>query len=170
MRYIIDIMKREDWEQVRSIYQEGISTGNSTFETDAPDWEKWDLNHLSLHRLVAREENGILAWAALSPASARAVYSGVAEVSLYVAREHRGKGIGSTLLKAVIHSTEKAGLWTLQGGIFPENTASLRLVNKLGFRVIGKREKIGKMTYGPFAGIWRDVMFVERRSVVSGID
>ncbi len=170
MKYLIDIMKQEDWEQVRSIYLEGIRTGNSTFESNAPDWEKWDSSHLPDHRLVVREGNRILAWAALSPVSSRCVYSGVAELSLYVTAECRGKGVGSVLLEAVILSTEKAGLWTLQGGIFPENTASLSLAKKHGFKEVGKREKLGKMTYGFLAGTWRDVILVERRSTVAGID
>ena len=170
MKYLTDIMKPQDWEQVRSIYLEGIRTGNSTFESDAPDWDKWDAAHLGEPRLVVRESNYVVAWAALSPVSARCVYTGVAELSLYVAARHRGKGIGSTLLEAVIRSTEKTGLWTLQGGIFPENTPSLRLVTKHGFREIGRRERIGKMTYGVLAGTWRDVILVERRSTVAGID
>jgi phosphinothricin acetyltransferase len=170
MEYMIDNMKPEDWQQVRSIYLEGISTGNATFEAEAPDWDKWNSAHLKEHRLVVREGNTILAWAALSPVSSRAVYSGVAELSLYVTILHRSKGIGSALLKAAIDSTEKAGLWTLQGGIFPENTPSLRLVKKHGFKQIGKREKIGKMTYGDLAGAWRDVILVERRSTVVSID
>ena len=163
-------MKPEDWQQVRSIYLEGIATGNSTFEADVPAWEKWDSAHLPEHRLVVREGNSILAWAALSPVSSRCVYSGVVELSLYVATGHRGRGIGSALLKAIINSTEKAGLWTLQGGIFPENTPSLRLVKKHGFKEIGRRKRIGKMTYGDLAGTWRDVILVERRSTVTGID
>jgi L-amino acid N-acyltransferase YncA len=167
---MIDSIKRADWDQVRSVYLDGIRTGNSTFESDAPDWERWDSSHLSRHRLVVREGDRILAWAALSPVSARSVYSGVAELSLYVAAESRGKGVGSALLEGIIASTEKAGLWTLQGGIFPENTPSLRLVKKYGFKEIGRREKIGKMTYGPFAGTWRDVILVERRSTVAGTE
>jgi len=163
-------MRTEDWEQVRSIYLEGISTGDSTFEADAPDWDKWDSAHLPGHRLVIRADNSILAWAALSPVSSRRAYSGVAEVSLYVAVGHRGKGIGSTLLEALIDSSEKAGIWTLQGGIFPENEASIRMVRKHGFREIGRRKKIGKMTHGDLAGTWRDVILVERRSKLTGID
>jgi L-amino acid N-acyltransferase YncA len=170
MKYSTDTMKAKDWGQVRSIYLEGIGTGNSTFESDAPDWDKWNSGHLPAHRLVVREGRRVLAWAALSPVSTRRVYSGVAELSLYVAAEQRGKGIGSTLLEAMIRSTEEAGLWTLQGGIFPENTASLSLVKKHGFRQIGRREKIGKMTYGPHAGTWRDVIVVERRSTVAGVE
>jgi phosphinothricin acetyltransferase len=168
MQYLIDTMKPEDWEQVRSIYLDGIGTGNSTFESEAPEWEKWDSAHLRQHRLVVREGKRVLAWAALSPVSTRCVYSGVAELSLYVSAGHRGKGMGSELLEAVILSTEKSGVWTLQGGIFPENVPSLRLVRKHGFKEIGRREKIGKMSYGPFAGIWRDVILVERRSAVAG--
>lgn len=159
---MVDNMKPEDWKQVRSIYLEGIATGNSTFESDAPAWDKWDFAHLQEHRLVVREGNTILAWAALSPVSVRSVFAGVAELSLYVTAAHRGKGIGVALLNAIIDSTEKAGLWTLQGGIFPENTPSLRLVRKHGFKEIGKREKIGKMTYGDLAGTWRDVILVAR--------
>lgn len=170
MKYIIDVMKPKDWAKVRSIYLEGIRTGNSTFETDAPDWEKWDSDHLSAHRLVIRADDRILAWVALSPISKRFAYSGIAEVSLYVAADHRGQGIGSALLEALIDASEEAGIWTLQGGIFPENMASLQLFKKHGFREIGRREKAGKMTHGPHAGNWRDVVLVERRSKVAGID
>jgi L-amino acid N-acyltransferase YncA len=170
MKYQTDTMKPEDWPQVRSIYLEGITTGNSTFEPEAPAWEKWDSAHLPEHRLVIREGGSVLAWAALSPVSARSVYAGVAELSLYVAAGHRCNGIGSVLLEAVVRSTEKAGLWTLQGSIFPENSASRDLMKKHGFREIGRREKIGKMTHGVLAGTWRDVILVERRSAVAGID
>ncbi len=165
-----DSMRPGDWEQVRSIYLEGIGTGNSTFETDAPDWDKWDSAHLSEPRLVIRAGNSVVAWAALSPVSNRCVYSGVAELSLYVAAGHRGKGVGSVLLGAMIDSSEKAGIWTLQGGIFPENEASLRMVRKHGFREIGRRERVGRMTHGDLAGTWRDVILVERRSRVAGTD
>mgnify|MGYP001766275103 CR=1 FL=1 len=168
--FVIDRMKPEDWDQVRAIYREGIDTGDSTFEADAPDWNRWDAAHLSEHRLVVRSGKTVLAWAALSPVSSRCAYSGVSEVSLYVADAYRGKGIGSSLLKALIDSSEKAGIWTLQGGIFPENTASLRMVKKHGFRQIGRREKLGKMTHGNLTGTWRDVILVERRSKVAGID
>ena len=169
MEYLIDDMKPGDWEQVRSIYLEGITSGNSTFESEIPEWEKWDHAHLQEHRLVVRKEDQVLAWAALSPVSARSVYSGVAEISLYVAAKHQGKKIGSALLGALIESAEQAGIWTLQGSIFPENIPSLRLVRKHGFREVGRREKIGRMPCGPFAGLWRDVIFVERRSTVAGI-
>lgn len=170
MEYLIDDMRPEDWKQVRSIYHEGINTGNSTFETDAPDWDKWDSAHLRKPRLVIRADDMVLAWVALSPISSRCVYSGVAEVSLYVAARCRGQGVGSALLAALIESSERAGIWTLQGGIFPENTASLHLVKKHGFREIGRREKVGKMTHGLLNGTWRDVVLVERRSKVAGVD
>ena len=169
MKHVVDNMRPEDWEQVRSIYLEGISTGNSTFEADAPDWDKWDSAHLPEHRLVIRAGDSILAWVALSPVSSRCVYSGVADLSLYVAAGRRGRGIGSALLEALIDSSEKAGIWTLQGSIFPENAASLRMFRKHGFREIGRREKLGKMTHGDLAGTWRDVILVERRSAVTGI-
>jgi L-amino acid N-acyltransferase YncA len=170
MGRVTDKMKSGDWEQVRSIYLEGIATGNLTFEAYAPDWERWDFTHLPEHRFVVREGDTVLGWAALSPVSVRRVYCGIAELSLYVAAARRGRGLGSALLRAIIESTEKAGIWTLQGGIFPENSASLHLVKKHGFREIGRRERIGKMTYGVLAGTWRDVILVERRSIVTGVD
>jgi L-amino acid N-acyltransferase YncA len=170
MKYTVGTMRPEDWEQVRLIYLEGIRTGNSTFEADVPEWGKWDSTHLPEPRLVIRSGDRVLAWAALSPVSSRQVYSGIAEISLYVSAEHRRQGIGSVLLKALIESSEKAGIWTLQGGIFPENIASLQLVKKCGFRQIGRREKVGKMAQGDLAGKWRDVLLVERRSRVAGID
>ena len=162
-------MKPEDWERCRSIYLEGINTGHSTFEADVPDWEQWDAAHLQEPRLVIKADGQIAAWAALSPVSSRCIYAGVAEVSLYVGAEYRGQGAGSALLAALIESSEKAGIWTLQGGIFPENISSLRLVKKHGFREVGQREKVGKMTYGALAGTWRDVILVERRSTVVGV-
>ncbi|MBN1381808.1 MAG: N-acetyltransferase [Deltaproteobacteria bacterium] len=170
MKYIIDNMKRTCWDQVRSIYLQGIRTGNSTFETQAPDWKKWDANHLPEHRLVARIDDTVVGWTALIPVSNRRVYSGVAEVSLYIAAAYRGRGIGSSLLEALIQNSEKAGIWSLQAGIFPENTASLGLFKKNGFREIGRREKVGKMLNGDHAGKWRDVTLLERRSRVAGVD
>jgi phosphinothricin acetyltransferase len=152
-----------DWESVRAIYREGIATGNATFETDAPDWEAWDRSHLHSCRLVARLKQVIVAWAALSPVSSRAAYAGVAEVSLYVAAPARGQGIGATLLRALIEASERAGMWTLQGSIFPENAASLALVRACGFREVGRRERIGRLD-----GVWRDTILVERRSPVVG--
>jgi L-amino acid N-acyltransferase YncA len=162
---IINGMLPEDWEQVRNIYLEGISTGHATFQKDAPYWEEWDKGHTGPCRLVARLGDKVLGWAALSPTSSRCVYSGVAEVSIYVSLNSTGKGIGSKLLKELIISSENNGFWTLQSGIFPENSASIQLHNKHGFREIGRRERLGKMD-----GVWRDVILLERRSKVIGVD
>lgn len=170
MEYSIDPMEPEDWEQVRAIYLEGIGTGNATFEPGAPDWERWDSAHVVEPRLVVRMKGQIAAWAALSRVSARKVYAGVAEVSIYVGKKFRGKGIGDTLLAALIDSSEKNGFWTLQAGIFPENVASIELHKKHGFRVLGIREKVGKMAFGALKGKWRDVVLMERRSKIAGID
>ena len=157
-------MGREHWPEVLRIYLEGIATGNATFEVEAPSWEKWDGSHLPNCRLIAQEESKILGWAALSPVSSRRVYAGVVEVSAYVAEAARGKGIGKSLLSALIESSEDCGVWTLQAGIFPENTASITLHKSLGFREVGRRERIGKM-----GDAWRDVVLLERRSAKVGI-
>lgn len=152
-----------DWPAVERIYREGIATGQATFETDVPPWEGWDHRHLAEPRLVARNAAGEVAgWAALSPVSAREVYRGVAEVSVYVAAAARGQGVGRTLLKELVAASERAGLWTLQAGIFPENTASLRLHAACGFRVVGRRERLGQLQ-----GVWRDVLLLERRTDVA---
>jgi L-amino acid N-acyltransferase YncA len=156
-------MAAEDWPAVRTIYQEGIATGNATFERSAPEWEKWDSAHLPHCRLVARSAGGILAWAALSPVSSRYVYAGVAEVGIYVAAGLRGGGIGRALLSALVESSERENIWTLQAGIFPENIASVELFRKAGFRVLGTRERLGSMD-----GRWRDVTLMERRSQIAG--
>lgn len=156
-------MRPEDWEAVRAIYLDGIATGNSTFEQSAPDWQTWDQGHLPYCRLVARAGSELLGWTALSPVSRRQVYAGVAEFSIYVAERARGRGIGAALLKALIDGSEREGIWTLQSGIFPENTASLELCRRFGFRVVGTRERIGCM-----AGRWRDVVLLERRSNIAG--
>ena len=157
-------MRPEDWEAVRAIYLEGISTGNSTFEQSAPDWQAWDQGHLPGCRLVARIGSEVLGWTALSPVSSRRVYAGVAEFGIYVVERARGRGIGSALLKALVEASEQEGIWTLQSGIFPENTASLELCRRCGFRVVGTRERIGSMD-----GRWRDVVLLERRSAVAGV-
>jgi len=170
MEYTIDKMKPNDWEQMRSIYLEGIATGQATFEAEAPGWEKWDLAHLAEPRLVARAGGKVAGWAALSRVSARQVYAGVCEVSIYVGSRYQRGGIGSALLGALVEAAEKVGLWTLQAGIFPENTTSINLHQKHGFRILGRRSKIGKMTFGEFKGVWRDVILLERRSQVAGID
>ena len=170
MKCLIDKMSPDDWPQVRAIYLEGIAAGHSTFECDAPSWEQWDSGHLPDPRLVARAGDTVLGWAALSPVSGRCVYAGVAEVSLYVGAKYCKQGVGSALLAALIEASEQAGIWTLQGGVFPENAASLALVGKHGFREVGRREKLGKMSHGPLAGTWRDVVLVERRSEIAGVD
>jgi L-amino acid N-acyltransferase YncA len=164
MHFTVDTMHSGDWTAVRTIYQEGIATKNATFETDAPEWTAWDQGHLSVCRFVLRESGNVTAWAALSPVSKRKIYAGVAEVSIYVAESARGKGFGKILLKILVESSEKAGIWTLQGGIFPENEASIMLHRLCGFRVVGRREGVGKMD-----GVWRDVVLMERRSKVAGI-
>jgi phosphinothricin acetyltransferase len=162
---IIGQMLPADWEQVREIYREGIATGHATFETEAPSWEAWDAAHLKFARLVARDGKGIVGWAALSPVSQRCVYGGVAEVSVYVSTARRQSGVGGKLLAALISASEENGIWTLQAGMFPENTASRALHEKLGFREVGRRERIGKLN-----GAWRDTILLERRSRTVGIE
>ena len=163
MNLTIDNMSSGDWDAVRAIYLEGIATRDATFETDAPDWEKWDRDHLPACRLVARSGDQIIGWATLSPVSGRCVYAGVASLSIYVAETARGQGMGKALLQALIEASEQQGIWTLEAGIFPENAASLALHKSCGFREIGRRERIGQMD-----GAWREVVFMERRSQVVG--
>lgn len=162
--FVIEEMGAEDWPEVRGIYLEGIATGNATFETTAPEWAAWDSGHINSCRFVARAGSGVLGWAALTPVSSRCVYTGVAEVSVYVAERARGRGVGKALLAALIEASEKNGFWTLQAGIFPENTASVTLHERAGFRLIGRRERIGAMN-----GRWRDTLQFERRSGVVGV-
>jgi L-amino acid N-acyltransferase YncA len=159
MEFKVEKMTEHDWKEVQSIYQEGISTGNATFETDTPEWDEWDKSHLRDCRLVAKSKGQVVGWAALSPVSTRRVYSGVAEVSLYVKSSARGVGVGKALLRALIKESERVGIWTLQGMTFPDNTASIALQKACGFREVGYRERIGQMN-----GIWRDVILMERRS------
>jgi L-amino acid N-acyltransferase YncA len=147
----------DDWPAVRRIYEEGIATGNATFETEAPDWTAWDRGHTL--RLVAEEGGEVLGWAALSPVSERCVYAGVAEDSIYVSTGVQGRGIGRLLLDELVRQAEADGIWTVQTGIFPENEASLGLHERCGFRVVGIRERLGQHN-----GVWRDVVFMERRS------
>jgi len=159
-------MKPEDWQIVRSIYEEGIATELATFETQSPEWEKWDKAHIQTCRLVAEEYSlGIVGWAALSPVSNREVYSGVMEVSVYVAQASRGKGIGKKLLQRLIQDSEANGIWTLQSAILSENEASIRLHLISGFRLVGKRERLGKLNKQ-----WRDVVLMERRSKKVGMN
>jgi L-amino acid N-acyltransferase YncA len=163
MGFHIDRMKGEDWAAVRAIYLEGIATGHATLETCAPEWEKWDGDHLRDCRLVAWEGDQVVGWAALSPVSGRCVYAGVAEVSVYVAASARGRGVGKALLGALVEESERQCIWTLQAGIFHENTASIALHKSCGFREVGRRERIGQLN-----GVWRDVLLLERRSEVVG--
>ncbi|MEX0288786.1 MAG: N-acetyltransferase family protein [Flavobacteriaceae bacterium] len=158
-------MTAADWPSVLAIYQEGIDTGFATFEKELPSYEAWDGNHLDTCRIVAEKEGQLIGWAALSPVSSRCVYGGVAEVSVYVGGSARGLGIGKLLMKELISLSEKEGLWTLQSGIFPENEASIRLHEQVGFRRIGYRERVGKLD-----GIWKDNVIFEKRSSIVGID
>jgi L-amino acid N-acyltransferase YncA len=160
----ISPMTGDDWPDVREIYRQGIATSNATFETSVPDWEKWDSGHLASCRLVTRADGGIVGWAALSPVSKREVYAGVAEVSLYIAETARGRGVGTALLQALIAESESNGIWTLQAGIFPENTASLALHKSCGFREVGTRQRVGKLL-----NRWRDTVLLERRSETVGV-
>ena len=152
-------MERGDWPAVRAIYAEGIATGDATFETEPPSWDHFDAEHLREHRLVAVTDGDVGGWAALAPVSDRCAYQGVAEVSVYVAAARRGHRVGRTLLESLLHSADRAGIWTVQAGIFPENVASVRLHQRLGFRVVGRRERLGSLN-----GVWRDVLLLERRT------
>jgi L-amino acid N-acyltransferase YncA len=153
------------WPAVRAIYEAGMATGQATFTTEAPTWGAWDASHLAHCRLVATGAAGqVLGWAALSPVSGRCVYAGVAEVSIYIAAEARGRGVGRQLLAALVAESEQCGLWMLQAGIFPENAASLALHASQGFRTVGRRERIGQLR-----GQWHDTLLLERRSAVVGV-
>ena len=148
-----------DRDAVARIFKQGIETKNATFETEVPSWEDWDNDHIKECRIVAEADGEVLGWAVLSPISSRCVYQGVAEVSVYVSTDHLGKKIGSTLLEQLVKGSEKAGIWSLHAGIFPENEASIHVHEKMGFRIVGIHEKIGKMD-----GKWRDTVLMERRS------
>jgi L-amino acid N-acyltransferase YncA len=148
---------RDDWPAVREIYEQGIETGDATFETEAPAWGAWDRGHTL--RLVAEQDGEVLGWAALSPVSERCAYEGVAEDSVYVSSAAQGRGIGRLLLEELVRRAESDGIWTVQAGVFPENEASLELHRRCGFRVVGVRERLGKRD-----GVWRDVVLMERRS------
>ncbi len=163
-------MRGSDWDAVRSIYAAGIATGQATFESEPPSWEAFDAGRLPGHRLVAADGDLILGWAAVSAVSAREVYRGVVEHSIYIAPEARGRGVGRLLLAALIQSTEAGGIWTIQSSIFPENSASVALHAQLGFRVVGTRERIARMNHGPNAGKWQDTLLLERRSGLAGRD
>ena len=154
-----------DWPRIREIYQHGIETNQATFETEAPEWSGFDAAHLSICRFKATDRDCIVGWAALSPVSRRAVYAGVAELSIYVALNMRGTGIGSKLMERLVESSEANGIWTLQASTFPENIESLRLQEKYGFRVVGTRHRVATQF-----GVWRDTVITERRSRIVGIE
>jgi L-amino acid N-acyltransferase YncA len=158
-------MKTEDGNAVLTIYAEGIEDGLATFETRCPSWQEWHEAHIEECRLVAEDGAAVLGWAALSPVSRRECYRGVAEVTFYVARSARGRGVGSALLEALVEVSEEAGFWTLQAATFEENTASLLVQDRCGFRVVGTRERIGQLD-----GRWKTTVLTERRSQVVGVD
>ena len=159
---IVRDLRADDWPAVRAIYEEGIRSGNATFETKPPSWEEWDAAHPAL-RLVAERDRSVVGWAALSPSSPRHCYRGVGDVRVYVAEAARGGGVGRLLLERLVVCSEDAGYWTLGAGIFPENEASLRLHRACGFRELGVRERLGES-----GGVWRDVVILERRSALVG--
>jgi len=154
-------LRPKDWPAVRAIYEEGIRSG-ATFETRAPSWEAWDAAHPEL-RLVAERAGAVVGWAALSPYSARWCYRGVGDVSVYIGETARGMGVGRVLLEALIDRSERTGYWTLNAGVFPENTVSIRLHQSCGFRLIGVRKRLAELD-----GVWRDAVWLERRSKVVG--
>lgn len=164
MDLLINPMRPQDWPSVAAIYAEGIATGQATLETTVPDYPAWDSGHLPDCRYTACSDGQVLGWAALSPVSGRCVYGGVAEVSVYVAAAARGQGVGRALLQTLVTTSEAAGLWTLQASIFPENVASIGLHQSCGFRVVGRRERLGQ-----HHGLWRDVLLLERRSATVGL-
>ena len=153
-----------DWDAVKQIYEEGIATGHATFQQQAPGWDEWNKDHLPHSRIVAKENNEVLGWAALTAVSGRCVYAGVGEVSVYVSAKARGKGLGKHLLQKLIEESEVNNIWTLQAGIFPENIASIKIHEDGGFRILGTRERIGQMN-----GVWRDTVLMERRSKITGV-
>ena len=166
MNYTIETMKESDWEQVAAIYLAGIQTGIATFQTEIPSWEAWDESHVDCCRLVARDNEQVLGWAALSPTSSRCVYAGVGEVSIYIDPACQGKGVGQALLNRLVQCSEENGFWTLQAGVLKENVGSRALHLKCGFKELGVREKLGKMPTGK----WHDVVFLERRSAWVGLE
>jgi phosphinothricin acetyltransferase len=167
----IEPLQAQHWAAVRAIYEAGIGTGHATFESRAPaSFEQWLEGHVPGLCLVAVDAGKAVGWAALGRTSARSVYAGVADESVYVAPSHTRRGVGRSLLAALIRQSEERGYWTLQAGVFPENLASIALHRALGFDALGLRRRIGRMSYGPMAGQWRDVLFLERRSRRVGVD
>jgi L-amino acid N-acyltransferase YncA len=155
----IRALTRADWPRVEAIYAEGIATGNATFDTEPPSWEEFDAARLPEHRFVAVENGEVVGWIAVSPTSSRKCYAGVVENSVYVAEAARGRGVGRALMDAMLASTDAAGIWTIETGVFPENRATLALHERAGFRVVGRRERIAQLD-----GVWRDTLLLERRS------
>ena len=152
-------MTAEDWPAVEAIYREGIATRQATFETETPTWDEFDAGRLADHRLVAVDDGRVIGWAAFSPTSRRDCYAGVVEHSVYVSASSRGHGVGRSLMEALVHRADEVGFWTIQTNMFPENEASLALHERLGFRVVGRRERIAELD-----GVWRDTILLERRS------
>jgi len=166
MQIELRAMIPDDWPAVREVYRQGIDTGDATFEREVPDWAAWDARRHSKCRFVAESDGTVVGFACVSPSSKRAVYAGVCEVMVYVAEGHRGQGIGSLLMTSMVEATEAEGIWMLQAGIFPENVASIRAHERVGFRVVGTRERIGRF----HDGRWRDTVLMERRSAVTGLE
>jgi L-amino acid N-acyltransferase YncA len=166
----IRAMEETDRDAVLRIYQEGIDTGHATFQPLAPNWDEWDQGHLSEGRLVAERLGRVVGWVAMARISSRPVYAGVVEHSIYIADEGRGLGVGRRLMLTFIETIEVLGFWTLQAGVFPENRASITLHQSVGFKVVGARQRIGQMGFGPMKGVWRDVILLERRSEIVGVD
>ena len=156
--------KKSDFTSVKSIYQQGIDTGNATFQKKAKGWNEWNSSFLTTCRIVAELNDEVVGWAVLSAISNRCVYNGVAEVSIYIAKKYANNGIGNSLLSELISTSENEGIWTLQAGMFPENEASIAIHFKNGFEKIGIRKNLGKLN-----DEWRDVLFLERRSKIVGI-
>lgn len=164
------LLTADHWPAVNRIYAAGIATGHATFEAAPPSWEEFDAGRLDEHRFVALDAAGpVVGWVAATAVSDRCTYAGVVEHSVYVDPDLRGRGVGGLLLDRLVRSTEEAGVWTIQAGLFPENEASLRLHASRGFRVVGTRQSVARMSYGPMAGRWRDVVLVERRSPTVGV-
>ncbi|GAC1304527.1 MAG: GNAT family N-acetyltransferase [Mucilaginibacter sp.] len=160
----IEPLTKKHWPEVKAIYKSGVATGDANFSFAEPDWNSWDKAHVKNCRLVALDDNVVLGWVALTAITNQCVFAGVAEVSIYVAENARGRGIGKQLLRAVIDESEKNNFWTLEARIFPENVASVKIHEENGFRIIGSRERIGQLN-----GVWRDTLLLERRSVKVGI-